>query len=287
MRMNLIKTGYFAALVCVATIACGGRAFAQQTSSGPVAARIKCQGGDWVNVTADAEQGLPLQIVDKANCNEIVTVLSDPLGYTVKIRTSSGKVGYVTRYEVVVDPNAQPKLAPIIVMKGGNQAPPQTPASPTPQTSVQEHAASAAASNAVPDDKGPRKPRVYISDTQSWTETGGFSNPPPGQQPLYAGYNPEMPDIYQSFTSDCASVTVTQDKADADYAVLFDKGSSKKGVSGLGGLVKVNKVVVLSRSGETIASEESRSADFAMRAACSAIAQRSTASGGTQTGKPQ
>jgi hypothetical protein len=243
------------------------------SSSGPMAAKIKCQGGDWVNVTVDSEQALPLQVVDKAACGEDATVLSDPQGYTVKIRTASGKIGYVTRYEVAVDPNAPVKLAPIIIVHGGsNRAPAQAPAlAATPPVSSSLPAAPA------PEDKGPHKPRVYISDSQSWEETGGFGNAVGANgEKLYAGYNPDMVDVYQNFTSDCSAVTVVQDKTNAEYAILFDKGSSKKGVKGLGGLVKVNKVTVVNRSGETIISEESHSADTAVKTACEAVAQKSS-----------
>ena len=233
-----------------------------------MAAKIRCQSEDSVNVTVDAEQSMPFQIVDKASCNEDVTVLSDPQGYTVKIRTASGKVGYVARFEVAVDPNAAPKLAPIVVINGGSN---HTQARVLQVPPAEKPTSPADAQN----DKGPHKPRVYISDTQSWNETGGFSNKSAnGDAPLYAGYNPEMPDIYQDFTSDCPAIMVTQDKTQADFAILFDKGSSKKGVKGLGGLVKVNRVTVLSRGGETLLSDESHSEDTAVRMACSAIAQK-------------
>lgn len=267
---------FFGALVGSATAA--HQSAQNSSSSGPVAAKIKCQGGDWVNVTFDAEQSMPLQVVDKASCNEEVTVLSDPQEYTVKIRTASGKVGYVTRFEVAVDPNAVPKLAPIIVVNGGSshsqgkvlQVPP-----------ADKSAASADAQT----NTGPHKPRVYVSDSQSWSEVGGFGNVTTDSGQLYAGYNPDMVDIYQDFTSDCKAVTVVQDKSNADYAILFDKGASKKGMKGLGGLVKVNKITVLSRSGETLLSDESRSEDTAVRMACTAITQKTAPTSSSPTSK--
>jgi hypothetical protein len=257
------------------TIAMLSTSDAAQNSSNSVrvAARIKCQGEDSVNVTADAEQGLPLQLVDVATCGEPITVLSDPQAYTVKVRTSSGKVGWVTRFEVLIDPSAPapPQSTPIIIV-GSAHAQAQTPVQTSVQPSTQ--LLNKPATPGVAPDNGPHKPRVYISDTQSWNEIGGFSNSPTGQTPLYAGYNPEMPDIYQDFTSGCPAIVVTQDKTQAEYAILFDKGSTKKGVKGLGGLVKVNKFTVLSRSGETLLSDESHSEDTAVKMACGAIAQK-------------
>ena len=116
---------------------------------------------------------------------------------------------------------------------------------------------------------------MYLSDTQSWTASGGFSrssNIADGR--LYGGYDPEMADIYQGFTSDCPAVIVTQEKSKANYAVLFDKGTSKKGLTGLGGLVKVNKVTVVSPSGETVFSQAAHSADAVVKQTCDAIVQR-------------
>lgn len=276
--MNHLKRIRLVALLSISFLIafgiCGNPASARQASSGMMAGKIKCQGGDWVNVTVDAEQSLPLQVVDKAACNEAITVLSDPQAYTVKIRTASGKIGYVTRYEVVADPDAPIKSPPIIIMKG-NASHDQAPAQQMkPATAV----------TAAPQDTGPHKPKVYISDSQSWEDTGGFGNAPNGNsETLYAGYNPEMVDVYENFTADCSAVTVVQEKSGADYAILFDKGSSKKGVKGLGGLVKVNKITVLTRTGETLLSQESHSADTAVKVACSAIAQKS---GATSSGSP-
>lgn len=273
MRSRIIKAGIWAAAFSVVIAFFATASSVAQSGSGPVLGRIKCQGSDSVNVTADAEQAIPLQLVATAACGDVVTILSDPQGYTVKIRTFRGSVGYVTRYEVVVDPNAVPKSSPIVVI-GHRAAGTQTQVQPQSQPAK------------APSDKGPHKPRVFISDSESWAETGGFGSPPVGDSgSLYAGYNPEMVDVYQNFTSDCTAVTVVQDKKDADYAILFDKGSSKKGVKGLGGLVKVNKFTVVSRTGETLISDESHSADTAVRMTCGAIAQKAAAGASAPSSK--
>lgn len=240
-------------------------------------ARIRCDNEFYVSLTADAERALPLQQVATAVCNERVTIVSDPGNYTVRVVTADGSVGYVARYELVLEspkPSgvAQPGTAATNANSNGTPTQGQTGRAAT--------AASASPQN------GPVKPRVYISDTESWTETEGFSNPSSvAPDKLYGGYNPEMADVYQNFTSDCPSVAVVQEKSNADYAILFDKGTSKKGLTGLGGLVKVNKVTVLSRSGETLVSQSSHSADTVVKLACNAIAQRASASRAPQPGK--
>jgi hypothetical protein len=266
-------------LILVATCACGP-ARAQQrpqpvANSGGVPARIKCQNEAYVTITSDAEQALPLRLVATAACNESVIALSDTQGYTVKVQTSGGKIGYVTRYQIVVDTSMRAVSAAqsTSVSTNSNQMQSQQarpPAEPAP----------------APDEKG-SKPRVYITDTETWAEIGGFGNPNPsvGGSGYVPGYNPDMVSIYQDFTSDCAVVAVTQEKSKAEFAVLFDRGTSKKGFTGFGGLVKVNKVTVVTRSGETLVSQALHSEDATVKLACDAIGQRLAAGGASQTGK--
>jgi len=256
-------------LLWLLAILVNGPAHAQQTAQPQLdsgAATIKCHDQSYVSVTADAEQAVPLQVVASLNCNEAVTILSDTQGYTVKIRTASGKIGYVARFEVETDSTKQEAVAMKSISTETNGAP------------LQGQGAEPTTGESRPD--GPdndSKPRIYVSDTESWAASGGFGNPSSvASGSLYGGYNPEMVDIYQDFTSDCPAAVVTQQKTKAEYAVLFDKQTSKKGLSGLGGLVKVNKVVVLSRTGETLLSQTSHSIDTAVRSACDAIAQRSS-----------
>jgi hypothetical protein len=266
-------------LILGATCACGP-AWAQQrpqpsSGSAGTPARIKCQNEPYVSITSDAEQALPLRLVATAACNESVIALSDTQGYTVKVQTASGRIGYVTRYEIVVDTSMKEtspaQSASVNANGNANQTQSQQarpPAEPAP----------------TQDEKG-SKPRVYITDTETWAEIGGFGNPSSSfvGNGYVPGYNPDMVNIYQDFTSDCAVVTVTQEKSKADFAVLFDKGTSKKGFTGFGGLVKVNKVTVVTRSGETLVSQALHSEDATVKLACDAIGQRLAAGGASQT----
>jgi hypothetical protein len=252
------------ALSCTA-----GSAFAQQSVAAGAHATIKCDGEANVPVTADAEQAIPLHVVEKAACGATVIVLVDTQGYTVKVRTPDGKTGYIERRALAVEPAA--KSAPVV-----------------PSTSATASPASAGRSTAQSSERS--KPRVYISDTASWTASGGFSRASSvAAGDLYGGYNPEMTDVYQDFTSDCSAMVVTQEKSNADFAVLFDKDTSKKGIKGLGGLVKVNKVTVVSRSGETLLSQTAHSADTAVQMACAAVSQAESRRGGgeRQAGTPR
>lgn len=246
-----------------------GPAFAQQIAS-RTRATIQCDGQSYVPVTADEEQAIPLEVVDKAACGSRVTVLSDPQGYTVMVRTAAGKVGYVARHQLAVE--AAPKRAASSSAEDAN--------------GIAKASASQTSADSATQEKGPRKPRVYVSDTASWNASGGFSRASSiAPDALYGGYNPEMADIYQDFTSDCSAIEVTQKKSDADFVVLFDKGTPKKGFTGLHGLVKVNKVTVLSKSGETLVSEADRSSDAAVAAACTAVSRPANPSNVAATGK--
>lgn len=245
---------------------------ASPSSSQGILAKTRCRDQSNVFVTVDSAQAIPLKLIATLKCDEDIRILSDPQGYTVLVQTVDGKVGYVTRYEVVIVPHTPPPAAASSANAAPNHAPAQNEARPA-----------TASSSEGPENDSP-KPRVYVSDTQSWTASGGFSRSSSvAEGNLYGGYDPEMADFYQDFTSNCTAVTVTQEKSKATYAVLCDRGTSKKGLTGLGGLVKVNKITVVSRGGETVFSQAAHSADTVVRLACEAIAQRGSSTSARQT----
>jgi hypothetical protein len=253
----------FAQDVVAAARANRARAALAASSSQGMVAKARCSDQPYVSVTEDAERAMPLNSVATLKCGEEITVLSDPQGYTLKVRTADGTIGYVIRYEVALVPQTPP--------------PPAASANADPNAPAQSETNPATASSSEGPASDSSKPRVYVSDTQSFAASGGFgrSSSIAGGK-LYGGYDPEMTDIYQSFTSGCPAVIVTQEKSKANYAVLFDKGAGKKGITGLGGLVKVNKVTVVSPSGETVFSQSAHSADNVVKQTCEAIAQRTT-----------
>lgn len=274
-------------LLALVGVFAGGPAWAQQKPWTPsnfgARAKIKCHDQPYVSMTADAEQAIPPRVVATVACNEAVIILSDSQTYTVQIQTASGDVGYVTRYEVVLDSSTKDSMKESSAV----QSAPSSAKTDTSGSQAQsQEAKRLAEQNHATDQKGQAKPRIYVSDTQSFAESGGFGNSSTvAAGDLYGGYNPDMVDIYQDFTSDCPGVVVTQEKSNADYAVLFDKGSGKKGLTGFGGLVKVNKVTVVSRSGETLVSQSSHSADTVVKVACNVVTQKGAANGSSQTSK--
>jgi hypothetical protein len=262
----------FAQDVAAAARANRARAALAASDAQGMIAKTRCSDQSYVSVTADSERAIPLNTVATLKCGEEITILSDQQGYTLKVRTADGTIGYVIRNEVVFVHQAPQPAAASSAIASPNSAPTQSDANPATPSSLERPA------------NDSFKPRVYLSDTQSWTASGGFGNSSSvAEGKLYGGYDPELADIYQGFTSDCPAVIVTQEKSKANYAVLFDKGTSKKGLTGLGGLVKVNKVTVLSLNGETVFSQAAHSADAVVKQACEAIAQRTTSTTATQT----
>src|SRR5580692_1322693 len=98
MRHKLLVLGTFAGLaVTLPTLAAENSGSATAPAPGALRGTVVCRGVENVPVTADAEQGLPMQLVARLNCGDEVAVLSDSEGYTVNIRTADGKDGYVAR----------------------------------------------------------------------------------------------------------------------------------------------------------------------------------------------
>ncbi len=69
--------------------------------------KVNCPGVRNVPMTADAEQSLPLQVIATLKCGEDITVLANDEGYTVKIQTADGTVGYVAALYVKKVPAAK------------------------------------------------------------------------------------------------------------------------------------------------------------------------------------
>lgn len=100
---------------------------------------------------------------------------------------------------------------------------------------------------------------VYVSDSQSWSMSGGFAY---GNQ---GGSRPQTAEIIKTFEERCPQVTITSDKTKADYIILLDHEGGK------GLLRNDNKVAVFSHSGTILHSGSTRSLGNAVKDACQAI----------------
>jgi len=74
--------------------------------------KINCPGVRNVPMTADPEQALPLQLVSNLKCGEEVEVLDNTEGYTAKIKTADGKIGFVA--VMYLKKSVTPRRAPAI-----------------------------------------------------------------------------------------------------------------------------------------------------------------------------
>ena len=112
--------------------------------------------------------------------------------------------------------------------------------------------------------------RIYVTDSNSWETSGGFTGvATPGAAAMSGrfsgGARGQTVEIIKTFGERCKEVTVTMDKAKADYVVLFDHEGGK------GYALKDNKIAVFHNNGDVLMSKSTRSLGNAVKDACTAI----------------
>lgn len=115
------------------------------------------------------------------------------------------------------------------------------------------------------------KPRVFITDSNSWQIAGGFgagANAAAGV--VKGGARPQTVEIMKTFAKRCPQVTVTAKQERADYVVLLDHEGGK------GFARKDNKVAVFNKEGDLIYSGSTRTLGNAVKNACNAIKKEPT-----------
>jgi hypothetical protein len=120
--------------------------------------------------------------------------------------------------------------------------------------------------NAMAPDSG-GKPRVFVSDSQSWSigsHSGGgggaFASRTAG------GARPQTAEIIKTFGERCPQVVVNNIQEKADYIVLLDHEGGK------GALSHKNKIAVFARvSGDSVVSKSTVSLGGSVQDACEAI----------------
>lgn len=111
------------------------------------------------------------------------------------------------------------------------------------------------------------KPRVFITDSQSW-EVGGYSGGGPGGggSVSHGGARPQTAEIIKTFGQRCPEVMVNNIQEKTDYIVLLDHEGGKSA------LRHKNKVAVFARvSGDSIVSKSTLSLGGSVQEACEAI----------------
>jgi PEGA domain len=110
------------------------------------------------------------------------------------------------------------------------------------------------------------KRRVYVTDSNSWSVSGGFGGSSAGfGGGVSGGARPQTAEVIKTFGKKCPDATVTINRKEADFVVLFDHEGGK-------GLVrKDNKIAIFNRNGDAIFSNSTRSLGSAVEGACKAI----------------
>jgi hypothetical protein len=121
----------------------------------------------------------------------------------------------------------------------------------------------------------PDKPRVYVTDSQSWEMRGGWaaggqrnadgSGSFGGGGSVSGGARPQTAEIIKTFNQRCPQLVVTSNSDKAQFAITLDHEGGK------GYLRHRNKIVVFNHDGDAIFSDSTRELGNSVKDACSAI----------------
>jgi hypothetical protein len=110
---------------------------------------------------------------------------------------------------------------------------------------------------------GQDKPRVFITDSDSWQASGGFVGGAGGVAGGGSGgARPQTAEIMKTFSTKCPSVTVTINRDRADYIVILQHEGGKEVFQ------KDNKLAVFDKEGDMILSNSTRTLGNAVKEAC-------------------
>jgi hypothetical protein len=111
------------------------------------------------------------------------------------------------------------------------------------------------------------KPRVFITDSQSWETSGyGGGGAGGGASTSHGGARPQTAEIIKTFGQRCPQVMVNNIQTKADYIVLLDHEGGKSAFS------HKNKVAAFARvSGDSVMSKSTLSLGGSVQDACEAI----------------
>ena len=111
-----------------------------------------------------------------------------------------------------------------------------------------------------------QKPRVFITDSQSWQMTGnsGGANGAGGGH-IGGGARPQTAEIIKTFGKRCPQVVINNRQDKADYTVVLDHEGGKSV------LAHDNKVAVFNSDGDAIVSHSTRELGTSVKDACEAI----------------
>jgi hypothetical protein len=107
------------------------------------------------------------------------------------------------------------------------------------------------------------KPRVFVSNSQAWSNAGGFTGSNGFASGLMAGgSSPQTVEVIDRFAKECLAVIVTNNQESADYIVLFDRDTQA---------ARRNKIAVFKKNGDLLYSGKTHAVANAVKDACTAI----------------
>jgi hypothetical protein len=110
------------------------------------------------------------------------------------------------------------------------------------------------------------KPRVFVTDSQSWQMSGGFGGSSSGfGGAVSGGARPQTAEIIKTFGERCKDSIVTIKKEKADYIVILEHEGGK------GFVRKDNKFAIFNGDGDAIKSGSTRSLGNSVKDACEAL----------------
>jgi|GEM_PF-554976 len=110
------------------------------------------------------------------------------------------------------------------------------------------------------------RPRVFITDSQSWQMMGGFGGSSSGfGGSMSGGASPQTAEIIKTFGERCKQTIVTMKKEKADYVVILEHEGGK------GWVRKDNKFAIFNKDGDAIRSGSTRSLGGSVKDACEAL----------------
>ncbi len=114
---------------------------------------------------------------------------------------------------------------------------------------------------------------IYVSDSDSWSMTGGFAGGGGSTAGAVAGVTsggarPQTAEIIKTFRERCPDLEATMEKEKADYFVILDHEGGK------GWIRNDNKVVVFDSTGISVYSGSTRSLGNAVKDACNEIREQ-------------
>jgi hypothetical protein len=115
------------------------------------------------------------------------------------------------------------------------------------------------------------KPRVFITESQSWSSSGGGGLVVVAGGVITAGRRsksgarPQTAEIIKTFNERCGKCVVTMNKEKADYVVILDHEGGKSIIR------HDNKFALFNKDGDAIRSGSTRSLGAAVKEACEAL----------------